>query len=56
MLYIGNPKKRLKKIVYWESMAQRFLIFARGNKGNYFLDGEFHQLIEMKLTTALQKD
>lgn len=41
--------------MYRESMAQKFLIFARGNKGNYFLDGEFQQLIEMKLTAALKR-
>lgn len=41
--------------MYLESTAQRCLTFARGNKGNYFLDGEFQQLIEIKLAAALQR-
>jgi len=40
--------------MYLKSTAQRCLIFGRGNKGNYFLDVEFQQLIEIKLTAALQ--
>lgn len=44
--------------MHLESTAQKCLIFARGDKGNYFLDAEFQQLINKSyscLAKALKK-